>query len=226
MNDLESLFQDGEDRSRGGAKRKAGKYTAIEAVAVLKNMIDSNGRRKYRIGGPFGNLPTEKYVKAWFGRRKNKGAKVFVASSDNNTATDLLSKTYDKFSCMTVEELQDEFEKTFECELSREIMCVKLLEIDDEMKYGSHDEIYGSLKLSQLETECENRKLPFQVQSAEGLQIILRSHSMKIYSRKHKSSTQYRNAVNITDATEQILYERNAQSDDYIEVAGEESYYI
>ena len=221
LKDLESLFQDGEDRSKGGAKRNAGKYTAVEAVAVLKNMIDLNGRRKYRIGGPFGKLPTVKYVKAWFGRRKNKGAKVFLTSSDSNT----MAKKNDKFSCMTLEELQDEFEKIFECELTREIMCMKLLEIDDEMKHGSHDDIYGGLKLSQLQMECENRNLPFQVLS-EGLQIILRSHSMKVNSGKHKSSAQYRNAVNITDATEQILFQRNAQSDDYIEVAGEDSYYV
>ena len=49
---------------------------------------------------------------------------------------------------------------------------------------------------------------------------------MKVNSGKHKSSAQYRNAVNITDATEQILFQRNAQSDDYIEVAGEDSYYV
>ena len=47
-------------------------------------MIDSNGCRKYRIGGPLGNLPSLQYVKSWFACRKNKGAKVFVGDSSAN----------------------------------------------------------------------------------------------------------------------------------------------
>ena len=66
LKDLESLFQDGKDWSKGGAKRNAGKYTAVEAVVELKNMIDLNGWRKHHSGEPFGKLSTEKYIKAWF----------------------------------------------------------------------------------------------------------------------------------------------------------------
>ena len=201
LRDLETLFQDGENRSSGGAKRNAGKYNAIEAVAVLKNMIDSSGHRKYRIGGPFGTLPTAKYVKSWFSRRKNKGAKVFLEASSSNEESD-------KFSNLTVEELKEEFIKVFDCMPTKKILCVKLLEIDDDLKYDGHDGIYSSLKLSELEGECKNRNLPFAVGS-KGLQIVLRSYTKKLEYEKHKAGTGYNNAVNITSAAEEILSQRN-----------------
>ena len=203
--DLETLFQDGEDRSKGGMKRNAGKYSATEAIAVLKNMMDSNGRRKYRIDGPFGRLPTAKYVKAWFSRRKNKGAKIFLSSggsNENDTRKD------DRFSCMSLEELKDEFENIFDCPPTKKFLCIKLLEIDDELKYEGHDNVYTGLKLNELEEECKSRNLPFVVGS-NGLQVALRSHNMKINCQKHRSTMEYRNAVNITDAAEEILSHRN-----------------
>ena len=204
LHDLEALFQDGENRSKGGTKKNAGKYNATEAVAVLKNMIGSNGRRKYRLDGPFGRLPTEKYVKAWFGRRKNKGTKVFLGSRGGGNKN---SKN-DRFSSMSVEDLKDQFEKNFECFPTRKILCQKLLEIDDELRYDGHDGIYSGLSLTELEEECKSRNLPFTVGS-KGLQIVLRSHTEKLKRDKHKSSREYNDAVNITDAAEEILSQRN-----------------
>ena len=204
--DLETLFQDGEDRSKGGTKRNAGKYSATEAIAILKNMMDSNGRRKYRIDGPFGRLPTAKYVKAWFSRRKNKGAKIFVGSGRSKENNDTMKD--DRFSSMSLEELKVEFENIFECPPTRKFLCIKLLEIDDELKYEGHDNVYIGLKLNELEEECTSRNLPFVVGS-NALQVVLRNHNMKMNCEKHRSTTEYRNAVNITDAAEEILSHRN-----------------
>ena len=207
LRDLETLFQDGENRSNGGAKRNAGKYNATEAVAVLRNMMDSSGRRKYRLDSPVGRLPTEKYVKSWFSRRKNKGAKVFLGgtSSSNDDRTI-------EFSHLTIEDLKEKFRKMFDCEPTKKILCIKLLEIDDEIKYDGYDDIYSGLKLPELEEECKSRGLPSAV-GVEGLHIVLRSRRIQIRSEEHRSSTEYSNAVNITDAAEQILSQRNAQSD-------------
>ena len=85
--DLEALFLEGEDQSSGGGKQNASKYTAIEAVAVLRNMIDNDGHRKYRKGGPNGALPDKDFVKARFSKRKNKGAKSLLGSSIYKTIT-------------------------------------------------------------------------------------------------------------------------------------------
>ena len=201
LNDLEALFEDGENRSKEGTKKNAGKYNATEAVAVLKNMMDSRGRRKYRLDGPFGRLPTEKYVKSWFARRKNNGAKVFLHGASKTTDND-------KFSRLKIEELKAEFEKTFECVLTRRLLCIKLLEIDDELKYEGHDNAYIGLRLGELEKECKSRNLPFAV-GTNALQIVLRSHTAKLNSKKHKSSVEYSDAVNVTDAAEEILLHRN-----------------
>ena len=204
LNDLEALFEDGENRSKGGTKKNAGKYNATEAVAVLKNMMDSNGRRKYRLNGPFGRLPAEKYVKSWFARRKNQGAKIFLNKGTSNQGND-------KYSRLTIEELKDEFEKTFDCLPTRKFLCIKLLEIDDELKYDGHDNVYTGLKLDELEKECKSRNLPFLV-GIKSLQIVLRSHTTKLNSKQHKSAAGYNDAVNVTDTAEEILLHRNKNS--------------
>ena len=210
LNDLEALFEDGENRSKGGTKKNAGKYSATEAVAVLKNMMDSNGRRKYRLEGPSGRLPTEKYVKSWFGRRKNKGAKVFLEGSTRSSSN---NANIDKYSCLTLEELKYEFEKAFDRAPTNKILCMKLLEIDDDLKYEGHDNIYTGLTLDELEKECKSRSLPFVVGS-KGLKILLRSHTMRLNSKRHKAAVEYNDAVNITDAAEEILLHGNKIRDD------------
>ena len=159
-------------------------------------MMDNNGRRKYRIDGPFGKLPTEKYVKSWFARRKKNGAKVFASGSNT-----------DRFSCMSIDELRDEFEKTFDCAPTRKILCLKLLEIDDQLKYEGHDNEYAGLKVDELVEECKNWNSPFVVGS-NGLQMVLRSHSTLLNCTNNKSSIEYNNAVNITNAAEEILSQR------------------
>ena len=203
LSDLEALFQDGENRSKEGVKRNAGKYNATEAVAVLKNMMNSNGRRKYRIDGHFGNLPTTKYVKSWFARRKNKGAKVFLSNNGGNKDP----RKKDRFTNMNLDQLKEAFEVTFECAPTRKILCQKVLEIDDELKFGGHDNFYSGLKLNELEEECQDRKLPFAV-GQKGLLMILRNHTGLLKCKEHTSSIQYNDAVNITDAAEQILLRR------------------
>ena len=143
-----------------------------------------------------------KYVKSWFSRRKNTGAKVFLRGTSSS------NEESDKFSNLTIEELKEEFQKVFDCMPTKKILCVKLLEIDDDLKYDGHDGIYSSLKLSELEGECKNRNLPFAVGS-KGLQIVLRSYTKKLEYEKHKAGTGYNNAVNITSAAEEILSQRN-----------------
>lgn len=64
-------------------------------------------------------------VKAWFGCRKNKGIKVYLDQSDKTKKNE---KT-DKHLSMTLVEVQDQFEDTFESELTSTTLCTKLLEI-------------------------------------------------------------------------------------------------
>lgn len=65
---------------------------------------------------------------------------------------------------MSLEELKDKFEETFECIPTKKTLCQKVLEIDDELKHGGHDNFYSGLKLHELEEECKDRKLPFVVE--------------------------------------------------------------
>ena len=73
IQDLQRLFLEGEDRSHGGSKRNASKYSPEMALSCLRNMkLQGSGRRKYspqpdNINGP---LPTIQYIKGKFSRMK------------------------------------------------------------------------------------------------------------------------------------------------------------
>jgi hypothetical protein len=68
--DLEFLFQSGEQRNDASSTLKnASKYTPENALAILRNLLDEKGRRKYRLDGDNGPLPKLGSVKSWFSGR-------------------------------------------------------------------------------------------------------------------------------------------------------------
>lgn len=168
IKDLEALFlkgeyRDNDDNDTSKQKIKAAKYTHIEAVAVLHNM-KVDGRRKYREGGQFGPLPTTNYVRSWFSNRKRKGAKGLLSKDDN-----------DIFHGMTISLLKEKFIDFFGCKPTAKKVLQKLLEVDDLLQDGGHDNAYSSLSVTNLEKECKDRNLPHSV-NIKSLKIILRAH--------------------------------------------------
>ena len=73
LNDLETMFKHGEDRTDSIEKSKASKYTAEQALVELKNKKSENGRRFYGPECEGGSLPTLTYVKGWFSNRSREG---------------------------------------------------------------------------------------------------------------------------------------------------------
>lgn len=182
--DLEALFLEGESRSDDGKKKNASKYTAIEAVAVLKNMQE-DGRRKYRIDGEHGNLPTEAFVKQRFSNRKNKGVKG-------------LTKQKDIFQDMSVDDLKKCYVDAFQESANERSLRIKLLEADDLRKYGGHDEQFNLFSNKDLLMECQNRKIPYTV-SKKALLIILRAYEMEKEQETRSSTKSYRRAMALAD---------------------------
>ena len=71
--DLEMMYRAGESRSADNTEQpSASKYTPEKALAYLFNMKDATSkRRKYRIGGEYGILPTLSAVRSWFSGRSS-----------------------------------------------------------------------------------------------------------------------------------------------------------
>ena len=187
--DLEALFLEGEDQSSEGKKKNANKYTAIEAVAVLRNMISEDGHRKYRIGGPNGAPPDKDFVKARFSKRKNRGAKGLVGSSIK-----------DSFQGMKVNDLKVAYESTFGDAPNIKNLLSRILEIDDEIKCGGHDNQYTMLSTGQLELECRNRRLPFKLGKA-GLLTVLRDHEQTKRTEVTRASEAFSDASGLANAS-------------------------
>lgn len=166
LKDLEVLFQEGENREENNKgkktkKTKAGKYTHTEAVAILMN-LKIGDRRKYRPGGEFGPLPTANYVRSWFSIRKRKGAKALSGSGD-------------KFDGMSLDKMKSAFEQLFGIKPSKKNVLQKILEADDHLQDGGHDNTYSLLQVKDIEKECKARNLPYSV-SAKALKITLRAY--------------------------------------------------
>ncbi len=125
--------------------KNASKYTHVEAVAFLCNM-QIHGQRKYRPGGIYGRLPTPNYVRSWFSIRKRKGAKAHATAHPD-----------DKFHGMSIETLKDIFLGTFGLSATPKHVLAKMLEIDDHLQDGGHDDEYSSLKNADLVKECKAR---------------------------------------------------------------------
>ena len=178
--DLEALFMEGENHSSEGSKKKASKYTAVEAVAVLRNMIGTDGHRKYRIGGRHGQAPDVSFVKARFSKRKNDGARSLL-----NRRT-----RCDKYESMNFSQLKAECIAAFDNKslITEKELLSKILEIDDEIKYGGHDNQYSILSANQLQVECKNRKLPFKFDK-NSLRTVLRAKD-KLKAVDHTRSNQ------------------------------------
>ena len=149
-----------------GEKKNAAKYTAEEAVAQLKNKKNEDGRRKYshRSGNSNGQYPTEAYVKHLFSRRKRAGAKVYRKRNCG-----------DNYDLMNLEGLQQKYTELFGGNrMTEKNVLVRLLEIDDERRYGcSFDDYSVAMSEDELKIQCQNRELP-SVMNEMALRIIIR----------------------------------------------------
>ena len=67
--DLELIHLAGDSRSSDSAKPSANKFKPNEAATYLSNLLDEEGRRKYRRNGKYGNLLKAEQIKAWMGGR-------------------------------------------------------------------------------------------------------------------------------------------------------------
>ena len=164
--DLEEMYLSGENRNGEGKKKNAAKYTADEAFEDLKNMIHEDGGRKYsyRSDNSNGQLPTAAYIKASFSRRKREGAKLYK------------NRNYgDNYDLMNLERLQEKYTELFgENRMTEKNVLIRLLEIDDERKYGSYFADYDVVASEdELKMECQNRELP-SVMNEMALRIIIR----------------------------------------------------
>jgi hypothetical protein len=196
--DLEMLFQEGENRGENtkGKKTKAGKYTHTEAVAVLMN-LKIGDRRKYRLGGEFGPLPTANYVRSWFSIRKRKGAKA-------------LSGFGDKFDEMSLDQLKSAFEKLFGMKPTKKNVLQKILEADDQLQDGGNDNAYSLLQLKDIEKECKDRNLPYSL-SAKALKIPLRAYQKESDAAHQNRAEQISNALEDEQRAKVIENEEDQQ---------------
>ena len=164
--DLEDMFLHGENRNGEGKKKNAAKYTPDEAFRDLQNMKHERGGRKYshRSDNSNGTLPTEAYIKQVFSRRKREGAKLYR------------KKNYgDNYDLMNLERLQEKYTELFgENRMTEKNVLIRMLEIDDEQKYGSSDDVYSiAMSEEELKIQCTNRGLP-NVQNEIALRIVIR----------------------------------------------------
>ena len=189
--DLEALYLEGEDRSSDNTKKtKASKYTASEAVSVLRNMIGKDGHRKYRSEGQFGPVPDIAYVKSRFSRMKNLGAKDI--------------RIEEKYESRSLSDLKKEYKSHFGKSVTEKSLCINLLEIDDTIKYGGHDNQYSLLNTDQLKTECINRKLPIAI-DIPSLITVLQAHEKCGRQKVRSSSKVYKNALDLAEASAKVF---------------------
>ena len=187
--DLEALFLEGEKQTEDGARKKATKFTAVEAVSILRNMIGDDGHRKYRIGGPNGAPPDVAFVKARFSKRKNDGARALLRKTNE-----------DRYDGMDTNDLKTKYEQVFSESLTEKRLLSRILEIDDEIKHGGHDNQYQQLTTSQLQTECRNRKLPFKL-GKDALKTVMRANDKLEAALYSQSSEAFRNAADLSAAS-------------------------
>jgi hypothetical protein len=148
--DLEKMFLDGENRDGEGKKKNAAKYTAVNAFAALLNMTNENGSKKYSYNPDNSNgpLPTPAYIKQFFSKRKREGAKLFRKSNYG-----------DIYDSMDLEGLMETCTKLFgEERMTEKNLLIRMLEIDDEKKYGSSDDVYSiAMSEEELKIQCKMR---------------------------------------------------------------------
>jgi hypothetical protein len=116
-------------------------------------MINSNGPP-----------PTEAYIKQLFSKRKREGAKVYRKRNYG-----------DNYDLMSLEGLKEKCTQLFgEKEMTEKNVLIRVLEIDDEKRYGSPDDVYSvAMSKDELKLQCQNRELPC-VMNEMALRIIIR----------------------------------------------------
>ena len=189
--DLEALFVEGEKQSSDGSRQKATKYTAVEAVSVLRNMVDEDGHRKYRIGGPNGPPPDVAFVKARFSKRKNNGAKALIGPGAKG----------DKYDSVGLIWLKEAYIAAFGGEIpTLKKVLSKILEIDDDIKHGGHDNQYSLLNATLLSAECKNRKLPSKL-GKDAFKTVLRANDKLRVVEATRSDERFLNASDLAAAS-------------------------
>ena len=188
--DLEALFVEGEKITLDGLSSKTTKYTAVEAVSVLRNMVDKDGHRKYRLGGPNGAPPDVAFVRARFSKRKRNGVKALVNHSNS-----------DKYDRMAIKKLQALYKAVFDGEQpTQKNVLSKILEMDDNMKNGGHDDVYSSLSSAMLQKECKHRNLPFKL-GKQALKTVLRANDKEMFVLARRSNSDFRDASDLASAS-------------------------
>ena len=182
--DLEALFLQGFQTE--GPKKGNNKYTPDQALAFLKNLKKSDGRRKYShdSNNRNGPLPTKQYIQGWFSRRKakmaeeeKKRAEAMKQLQDQN-ATNAMDK-----SCCNLSRYDDDDIDTPECNPStyanlnpievkeivnkrlgasrfrRKKFYLKLLQNDDYFQKRCNESYQGK-NADALMNMCNERMLP------------------------------------------------------------------
>ena len=188
--DVRALFDEGENRSSGGEKRNAAKYTPVEAAAVLHEMMDG-ARRKYRTGGPYGNLPDNpsEYIQRKFAEWARKGAKGL-----NDVATDSRKG-------MTIKDLKSLYEERFKESATDTNILKQILEIDDEMKHREgQNALYNDLNLEELKAECKQRDLECD-KTKVMLLTVHHAFEEKEEVNSRRREKDYQNALRLTEAS-------------------------
>ena len=129
-------------------------------------MTNEDGSKKYSYNPDNSNgpLPTPAYIKQLFSKRKREGAKLFRKSNYG-----------DMYDSMDLEGLMETCTKLFgEERMTEKNLLIRMLEIDDEKKYGSSDDVYSiAMSEEELKIQCTNRGLP-NVQNEIALRIVIR----------------------------------------------------
>ena len=189
--DLELIYQAGDSRSSDSAKPNANKFKPNEAAAYLSNLLDEDGRRKYRRNGKYGKLLKAVQIKAWMGGRHS-----------GKTAPTILGK--DEFENYSTEELKGEC-KVRGLSPGKKQQIFEILELYDEilmeampaitmtvgkeaakvaaamlLKDSLVDKYPASSTKSQLKAIFASRKLPyFEPGSKKSLLLLLRMDRAK-----------------------------------------------
>ena len=183
--DLELIYQAGDSRSSDSAKPNANKFKPNEAATYLSNLLDEDGRRKYRRNGKYGNLLKAEQIKAWMGgRHSGKIAPIILGKDEfENYSTEELKGECQvrglspgkKQQIFEILELYDEIlmeaVPAITMAVSKEAAKLATSMINDSLV----DKYSASTTKEQLKEMFSSRKLPyFEPGSKKSLLLLLR----------------------------------------------------
>ena len=172
--DLGYLFRKGEDRADTN-KTNASKYTAETALAYLQNLVE-DGRRKYRVGGKNGNIPTLTVICSWFSGRASGSIKP-------------ININLDKYDAAKGRELRQMCEEQ-QLPMGKKIQLVELLfkyDIIEGLPSVSKD-YYSKMDVKNLQELCKDRNLPSSLGSVPTLRLLLKFHDMVAKLKAHEQT--------------------------------------